>query len=102
MYRKDTFEVTMTLDNSETVFAGVYYTEDSTVTYNCQIMGELGTDEGVHTEVNGIDDDIKYEDEEGNTVIPSEEDTKRGRERAFANTEEAAHEEAWDNRYEDR
>ena len=102
MYRKDTFEVTMTLDNSETVFADVYYTEDSTVTYNCQIMGEPGTDEGVHTEVNEIDDDIKYEDEDGNAVIPSEEDTKRGRERAFANTEERAHEKAWEKRYEDR
>jgi len=102
MYRKDTFEVTLPLDNSETVFTNVYYTEDSTVTYSCQIMGESGTDEGAHTEVSGIDDDITYEDEDGNTVIPSEEDTKRGRERAFANTEEAAHEEAWENRYEDR
>jgi len=102
MYRKDTFEVTIKLDNSEEVFSDVYYTEDSTVTYNCQIMGELGTDEGAHTEVSGIDNDIKYENESGDTVIPSEEDTKRGRERAFADTDEAAHEEAWENRYEDR
>jgi len=102
MYRKDTFEVTIPLDNSEEVFPDVYYTEDSIVTYNCQIMGESGTDEGVHTEVSVVDEEITYEDEDGNTVIPSEEDTKRGRERAFANTEEAAHEEAWDNRYEDK
>ena len=102
MYRKDTFEVTIKLDNSEAVFSDVYYTEDSTVTYDCQIMGDMGTDEGAHTQVNGIDDDIKYENESGDTVIPSEEDTTRGRERAFADTEEAAHEEAWENRYEDR
>ena len=102
MYRKDTFEVTIALDNCEEIMPNVYYTEDSTVTYDCQVIGELGTAEGVHTEVDAIDDDIKYEDEDGNAVIPSEEDTKRGRERAFANTEEAAHEEAWDNRYEDR
>ena len=102
MYRKDTFEVTIELDNSEAVFANVYYAEDSTVTYDCKIMGDVGTDEGVHTEVNVIDDDISYEDENGSTVIPSEEDTKSGRERAFADTEERAHEEAWENRYEDR
>ena len=102
MYRKDTFEVTIPLDNSEEVFSDVYYTEDSTVTYDCKIMGEPCTDEGAHTEVSVIDDEIAYENENGDTVIPSEEDTKRGRERAFAATEERAHEEAWENRYEDR
>ena len=102
MYRKDTFEVTLPLDNSEEAYTDVYYTEDSTVTYSCKIMGELGTDEGAHTEVHELDDDIAYEDEDGNTVIPSKEDTERGRERAFANTEERAHEKAWEKRYEDR
>ena len=101
MYRKDTFEVTIPLDNSEEVFPDVYYTEDSTVTYNCKIMGELGTDEGAHTEVHELDDDIAYENENGDTVIPSEENKERGRERAFADTEERAHEEAWEERYED-
>ena len=102
VYRKDTFEVTLTLDNSEEVKTDVYYTEDSTVTYDCQVIGELGTAEGVHTEVSAKDDDIEYENENGNPVILSEEDTTRIRERAFADTEERAHEEAWDNRYEDR
>lgn len=102
MYRKDTFEVTIELDNSEEVFPDVYYAKDSTVTYDCQIMGDVGTDEGAHTEVSAGYDDITYEDENGSTVIPSEEDTKSGRERAFADTEERAHEEAWENRYEDR
>ena len=101
MSRKDTFEVTIQLDNSEEIFADVYYTEGSTVTYECKIMGKSGTDEGVHTEVSGIDDSITYENENGDTVIPSEDDTKRGRERAFADTEDRAHEEAWENRYED-
>ena len=100
MYRKDTFEVTLTLDNSEEAYTDVYYTEDSTVTYNCQVMGEPGTDEGVHTEVSAVDDDIAYENENGDTVIPSEENAERGRKRAFANTEEQAHEKAWEERYE--
>ena len=100
MYRKDTFEVTLTLDNSEEAYTDVYYTEDSTVTYNCQVMGEPGTDEGVHTEVSAVDDDIAYENENGDTVIPTEENTERGRKRAFANTEEQAHEKAWEERYE--
>jgi len=102
MYRKDMFKITIPLDNSEEVFTNVYYTEDSIVTYNCQIMGESGTDEGAHTEVNVVDEEITYEDEDGNTVIPSEKDANRGRERAFANTEERAHEKAWEERYEDR
>ena len=102
MYRKDTFEVTLTLDNSEEVKTDVYYTEDSTVTYNCEIVGEAGTDEGAYTEAHELDDDIAYEDVDGNTVIPSAADVKIGRDKAFAATEERAHEEAWDNRYEDR
>ena len=102
MYRKDTFEVTITLDNSEEVITDVYYTEDSTVTYACEIMGELGTDEGVHTEVRGIDDDIEYINIDGNSVILSEADAKIGRDKAFGDNEERAHEEAWEARYDDR
>tara|TARA_X000001382_G_scaffold94035_1_gene68572 strand:+ start:259 stop:567 length:309 start_codon:yes stop_codon:yes gene_type:complete len=102
MYRKDTFEVTIELDNSEEVMTDVYYTEDSTVTYSCEIMGEARTDEGAHTEVKGIDDDIAYENADGKRLELSEEDESIGRDKAFAATEEEAHEEAWEARYGDR
>ena len=102
MYRKDTFEVTVELDNSAELMADVYYTEDSTVTYDCEIMGESGTDEGVHTEVSGSGDDIAYEDENGKRLDLSEADRKRFRDKAFNDTEEEAHEEAWEARYGDR
>ena len=102
MYRKDTFEVTIELDNSAELMADVYYTEDSTVTYSCEIMGESGTDEGAHTEVNGIDDDIAYENADGKRLELSEADRKRFRDKAFNDTEEEAHEEAWEARYGDR
>ena len=102
MYRKDTFEVTIELDNSEEVMTDVYYTEDSTVTYSCQIMGERGTDEGAHTEVKGIDNDIAYENADGKRLELSAADEERLRDKAFSDTEEAAHEEAWEARYDDR
>lgn len=102
MYRKDTFEVTVELDNSEEVMPDVYYTEDSTVTYDCEIMGDSGTDEGTHTEVKGIDDDIAYENADGKRLELSKEDDKLCRDKAFAATEERAHEEAWEARYGDR
>lgn len=102
MYRKDTFDVTIELDNSEEIMSDVYYTEDSTVTYSCEIMGESSTDEGAHTEVHGINDDIAYVNVDGNSVELSEADAKRGRDKAYASTEERAHEIAWEERYGDR
>ena len=102
MYRKDTFDITIELDNCEEIMPDVYYTEDSTVTYSCEIMGDSGTDEGAHTEVHEADDDIAYVNIDGNSVILSEEDSKLCRDKAFAATEERAHEEAWEARYDDR
>jgi len=98
MYRKDTFEVIIELDNNEEIMDDVYYTEDSTVTYSCELVGE--TD--IRTEVKGIDDDIAYEDSNGKRLELSEEIETRLRDKAFASTEEEAHEEAWEARYDDR
>jgi len=102
MYRKDTFDITIELDNYEEIMPDVYYTEDSTVTYSCEIMGDSGTDEGAHTEVHAADDDIAYVNVDGNSVILSEENAKLCSDKAFAATEERAHEEAWEARYDDR
>ena len=102
MYRKDTFDVTITLDNCEEIMPNVYYTDDSTVTYSCEIMGDSGTDEGAHTEVHGNDDDIAYVNVDGESLKLSKEDDKLCRDKAFAATEERAHEEAWEARYDDR
>ena len=80
----------------------VYYTEDSTVTYSCEIMGDSGTDEGAHTEVHGNDDDIAYVNIDGESIKLSEADEIIGCDKAFAATDERAHEEAWEARYDDR
>ena len=102
MYRKDTFDVTITLDNCEEIMPNVYYTDDSTVTYSCEIMGDSGTDEGAHTEVHGNDDYIAYVNVDGESIKLSEADEIIGCDKAFAATEERAHEEAWEARYGDR
>ena len=102
MYRKDTFDVTITLDNCEEIMPNVYYTDDSTVTYSCEIMGDSGTDEGAHTEVHGNDDYIAYVNVDGESIKLSEADEIIGCDKAFAATEERAHEEAWEARYDDR
>ena len=102
MYRKDTFDVTITLDNCEEIMPNVYYTDDSTVTYSCEIMGDSGTDEGAHTEVHGNADYIAYVNVDGESIKLSEADEIIGCDKAFAATEERAHEEAWEARYGDR
>ena len=99
MYRKDTFDVTITLDTSEEIIPNVYYEEDSTVTWSCEIMDGSG---GAHTEAQEEDDDITYVDVDDNEVELSEADMKIGRDKAFVATEERAHEEAWEARYDDR
>ncbi len=102
MYRQDTFSVDVSVGSDEELLSGIYVTEDSYVTYNATIFGQPGTDEGVHTEVDIIEYVLEYVDEDGAVIELTPEQTKAAEQVAKNETEEYAHEEAWEARYDDR
>jgi len=99
MYRQDTFEIEIDVANEEAK-NGIFLAEDSTIIYDAYI-----NDSGPATatvEINSAYAELAFEDEDGNEVVLSKEDTEKVEEKLFGANEERAHELAWESRYDDR
>ena len=99
MYRQDTLEIEIDVANEEAK-NGIFLAEDSTITYDAYI-----NDSGPATatvEIKLAYAELAFEDEDGNEVVLSEEDTEKVSEKLFDANEARAQELAWERRYDDR